>query len=61
MERLNDESLTGDGLSAEINRAKAISSVASQIIGNARLVADVYEKFGASGGDRPDMLKIGTK
>lgn len=61
MERLSDESLTGDNLRSEIDRAKAVSSVATQIIGNARLVADVYEKFGANSGDRPDMLKIGAK
>ncbi|MDR1574148.1 MAG: hypothetical protein LBS24_07550 [Clostridiales Family XIII bacterium] len=33
IERLGDEDLTGDALKAEIDRAKAITGVASQIIG----------------------------
>lgn len=38
LERLNDEDLTGDELEDEINRAKAVTSVASQIIANGNLV-----------------------
>lgn len=37
LERLNDESLTGEALEQEIGRAKAITSVSSQIIANADL------------------------
>jgi hypothetical protein len=40
MERLNDDELKGDGLKEEILRAKAMSFVASQIIGSARLALD---------------------
>lgn len=40
LERLNDEDLKGDELQAEINRSKAVSGVATQIIGNARLALD---------------------
>jgi len=40
LERLSDENLTGDKLTEEINRAKSVSGVASQIIGNARLALD---------------------
>jgi len=40
MERLNDDDLQEEGLQQEIQRAKAMSFVASQIIGNARLALD---------------------
>jgi hypothetical protein len=40
LERLGDEELVGDGLKEEIGRAHAVTSVAAQIIGNARLVLD---------------------
>lgn len=46
LERLSDEDLQGDELTAEIDRAKAITGVASQIIANgtlalkARVIAD---------------------
>lgn len=35
LERLNDESLTGDELAREIERSKAVADVASQVISNA--------------------------
>ena len=38
LERLNDEDLKGDKLQEEINRARAISGIATQIISNASLV-----------------------
>lgn len=38
LERLNDDELKGDQLAEEINRAKSITDVASQIISNASLV-----------------------
>lgn len=37
LERLGDEDLTGDDLVAEIERAKAVSNVSSQIVSNANL------------------------
>jgi len=37
LERLSDEELTGDALASEINRAKAIETLASKIIENAHL------------------------
>lgn len=46
LERLSDEDLQGDELTAEIDRAKVITGVASQIIANgtlalkARVIAD---------------------
>lgn len=53
LERLNDESLKGEDLQEEMQRAKAISGISSQIISNANLVlkakvlsqeANLYEK-----------------
>jgi hypothetical protein len=38
LERLNDEDLKGDKLQEEINRARAISGIATQIVSNASLV-----------------------
>lgn len=38
LERLNDDELTGEELYEEINRAKAITSVAAKIIDNGSLV-----------------------
>jgi hypothetical protein len=40
LERLSDEELTGEKLLEEINRAKSVTSVASQIISNGSLVLD---------------------
>jgi len=40
LERLGDEDLTGDELAEEINRAKAVTGVASQIISTGSLVLE---------------------
>lgn len=52
LERLNDEDLTGEELQEEITRAKAVSSVASQIIANASIVLEAKklseDKYDAS-------------
>ncbi|NWL89588.1 hypothetical protein DMN77_18735 [Paenibacillus sp. 79R4] len=40
LERLSDEELAGEKLADEINRAKAVTSVASQIIANGTLVLE---------------------
>lgn len=40
MERLNDDELVGDRLKEEIERSKAMSGIAVQIIGNAQLALD---------------------
>lgn len=38
LERLGDEDLSGDKLSEEIGRAKAIANIATQVIANGNLV-----------------------
>jgi len=43
LERLGEEDLQGDALQNEVERSKAITSVASQIIGNARLALDAQK------------------
>ncbi len=40
LERLSDESIVGDKLTEEVNRAKAVQGVANAIIGNAKLALD---------------------
>lgn len=40
LERLSDEELKGDNLREEIDRAKAVTGVASKIIENGNLVLD---------------------
>ena len=40
IERLSDENLSGEKLTEELHRTKAITGVAAQIIGNARLTLD---------------------
>lgn len=42
LERLGDESLKGEELRTEIERGKAISQVAQNIIGNAKVVLDAH-------------------
>jgi len=62
LERLNDESLTDEQLKKELERAKAVSSVASQIISNGFLVLKAVQmKDDKIGADTklPRMLEGG--
>ncbi|AUJ23139.1 hypothetical protein [Virgibacillus dokdonensis] len=43
LERLSDEEINGEKLEEEINRAKAVTSVASKIIDNGSLVLDAVK------------------
>lgn len=63
LERLGEEDLIGDKLTEEINRAKAVTNIATQIISNGSLVLKaktfVYE-YGMGEKDEkemPPMLK----
>ena len=53
LERLQDDSLTGDQLTAEINRSKAVTSIASQIIQNGNLVMRATEFAAEYGAETP--------
>lgn len=43
LERLSDEDLKGDELAQEMNRAKAVTNVASSIIANGSLVLEAQK------------------
>lgn len=43
LERLNDESISGEELAKEISRAKAISAVSSQLIKSAKVTVDAMK------------------
>lgn len=60
LERLSDEDIKGEMLAEEINRAKAITSVAAQVINNSSLVLRAMEIQKERLGDDkvlPPMLK----
>ena len=63
LERLGDEDLKGDKLTEEINRARAISDIATQVISNGSLVLKAktfMHEYGAGEKDEskmPPMLK----
>jgi len=60
MERLSDESLKGEQLQEEINRAKAVTGISTQIISNARLVLDAEEyRRALKPEDTPEVLRVG--
>ena len=42
LERLNDDDLKGEALETEITRSKAISEIAKNLTGNARIVLDAH-------------------
>jgi len=45
LERLSDEDIKDEQLTVEINRSKAISQLASQIINNAKLALDAHKSI----------------
>jgi len=53
LERLSDEELVGNKLTEEIERAKAVTSVANQIISNGSLVLQAQKFY-----DNPDRLNL---
>jgi hypothetical protein len=60
LERLNDEDLKGEELTAEINRAKAVSDIATTIISNADLMLKAQKQYKEYGITPPStILQIG--
>ena len=60
LERLSDETVLGEKLKEEINRAKSVSQVAQCIIANGRLVLDAHTEFGSKK-DLPGLLGVEAK
>ena len=60
LERLNDENITGEDLTAEIERSKALSGIASNIINNAKVQLDAAKVLLTHGGidSRKSIPKI---
>ncbi|VUD48613.1 hypothetical protein TDB9533_01268 [Thalassocella blandensis] len=65
LERLGDETLGDEKLKTEIERSKAITSIAKNVVENAALMLDAAklkaEYQGLSEGDLPGMLYRSTK
>jgi hypothetical protein len=53
LERLSDEDIRGDKLKEEIERAKALSSIANQVISNGNLVLKAQQFY--DNNDRNDI------
>lgn len=58
LERLNDDELIGEELEEEINRSKAVMSVAATIIKNGNLVLRAHEMYRMDENKKlPEMLE----
>ena len=57
LERLNDEDLKGDKLTEEIERSKAVTNVAKEIIANANIVLQAKKYTTEYLSDVPKMLE----
>ena len=60
LERLSDEEVIGDKLVEEIERSRAITSVANQIIGNATLVLNAQKALNDGMIRRAPLMMIGA-
>jgi len=61
LERLSDEDNAGEKLQEEIERSKAVGSIARNIIDNARLALDAQKALGDSVRTLPAMIGIEDK
>ena len=55
LERLGDETLSGDDLSNEIDRSKAMSGIATQIVNGTKVVVDAMKLVHR--GDAPKVIE----
>lgn len=61
LERLNDEDTTGDKLKEEIERSRAISTVADAIIANATLALEAQKALATKVHVLPPMIGISNE
>lgn len=64
LERLSDEDLTDDELKSEIERARSITSISSQIINNATLQLKAVElqlEYGSDNVGLRGLLEVGDE
>jgi hypothetical protein len=61
LERLSDKDNSGENLQEEIERSKAVGSIARNIIDNARLALDAQKALGDSVRTLPAMIGIEDK
>ena len=61
LERLGDEDTTGERLSEEIDRSRAVGGIARNIIDNARLALDAQKALGETVRTLPAMIGIEDK
>lgn len=59
LERLNDEDLKGEELTAEMERAKAVSDIAQAIINNGNLMLKAHKQYAEYGIEVPSILTLG--
>lgn len=60
MERLNNDELTGEALTQEINRSKAMMNIAGKIIDTGKLVLEAqvaYDEHIQASAEKPKMLE----
>ena len=57
LERLNDEELKGEKLTEEIERSKAVASIAKEIILNAKIVLDAQKYSTEYMKEKPKILE----
>lgn len=62
LERLGSEDLKGEELANEIERSNAITSVAKEVISNARLVLDAQKQYDSGNMHSPhELLEVQKK
>lgn len=58
IERLGDEELKGEDLKTEINRAKAVAGIATQIVQSAKITVDAMKLIGRGNVEKEDLKSL---
>lgn len=61
LERLGDEELSSEQLTAEIERSRSIATISREIITNGRLLLDAQKEFGDGTGAGRGLLGLDNK